>query len=48
VITRNPSLSGKSERHLGSVLSSLGVLNREKSWVGVATQDEGFDWREAR
>jgi len=23
------------------------VLNCEESWVGLATQDEGFDWREA-
>jgi phosphoribosyl 1,2-cyclic phosphodiesterase len=24
-----------------------GVLNCEESWVGIASQDDGFDWREA-
>ena len=24
-----------------------GVLNCDQSWIGLATQDDGFDWREA-
>jgi phosphoribosyl 1,2-cyclic phosphodiesterase len=24
-----------------------GILNCEESWVGIASQDDGFDWREA-
>lgn len=39
-------LSRKNNTALLAVQALCGALNCEAGWVGVATQDEGFGWRE--
>jgi phosphoribosyl 1,2-cyclic phosphodiesterase len=38
-------LSKENNRPDLAVLALAGALGCERSWVGVASQDEGFDWR---
>lgn len=39
-------LSSKNNTHELATEALSGVLNCAQGWVGVATQQEGFDWRE--
>jgi hypothetical protein len=39
-------LSAQNNTHALAVSALCGVLNCEPAWVGVATQHEGFGWRE--
>jgi phosphoribosyl 1,2-cyclic phosphodiesterase len=39
-------LSRKNNRPELAISALSGALSCQQSWIGVATQDEGFDWRE--
>jgi phosphoribosyl 1,2-cyclic phosphodiesterase len=39
-------LSRKNNRPELAVSALSAALSCQQSWIGVATQDEGFDWRE--